>query len=130
MTILTPKTTISDPFTLINTGDIQGQIGIKTIRFKSRITGKQHFIQFDTYTEVLANAVSPIRGAIFLNRLANAGFQVSPISNSLETFFHAALFPEDSITIMGAIRVDELPEGAVVEIISSHGETTENHHEH
>ena len=42
MTILTQKQTISDPFTLINTGDIQGQIGIKTIRFKSRIAAKTY----------------------------------------------------------------------------------------
>lgn len=124
MTILTQKQTISDPFTIVNTGDIQNKIGIKTIRFNSRITGKQTIIQFDTYAEVLANAISPISGAVFINLLANAGFQVSPMQNALQTFFHATLFPEDAITMMGVNQIEELPEGVDIEFISSKGELT------
>lgn len=122
MTILTQNQTVCDPFTLINTGDIQNKIGIKTIRFKSRITGEQTYVQFDPSCEVLTNAISPVHGAVFINRLANAGFQVSPMQNALQTFFHVTLFPEDSITLMGANRIEELPEGVDIEFISSKGE--------
>lgn len=122
MSILTQKQSMCDPFTLISTGDIQSQIGIKTIRFNSRITGEQKFVQLDTYAEILAHAVSPVHGAILLNRLANVGFQVSPMPNALPTFFHATLFPEDALTLMGNIKVEELPEGSDIEFISSKGE--------
>lgn len=128
MTLL-QKNTICDSFTLINTGDVQDKIGIKTIGFKSRITGEREYIQFDPYAEVLVNASSPLRGGVFLNRLANAGFQVSPMPNALETFFHATLFPEDVVTLMGGIKAEQLPKNAVVEVIST-GETKENQYEH
>ncbi|WP_027874184.1 hypothetical protein [Spongiibacter marinus] len=118
MTIL-QKQTICDHFTILNTGDIRQFLGIRTIRFTSRITSETNVIRFDPYSELLSYAVSPHRRAIFLNLLTNAGFQVSPLPSALESFFHLTLFPEDCLTILGKIKVGALVPGEDVTFITS-----------
>lgn len=120
MITLSSHPTICDPFRPIKTGD---NIGIKTIRYISRVTGEQAYIRLDPYSELLASTVDSSRGAVFLNKLVNAGFQVSPLK--LAEFLHVVLFPADAVTIEGPLKYCELPEGATIVTISSLSEVAQ-----
>ena len=123
------KQSICDSFTLLHAGDTQEQIGIITIRFKSRITSEQETISIDIYGELLSHSASPLRKNILRNLIANRGFHISPLPGALETFFHLLLFPQDGVTLLGSILVEDLPDGAEVDIIST-CESKESHDEH
>lgn len=113
------KATISDGFSVVTAGDVQEHSGLVTIQIKSRITGETKYLRFDPYAELLASAVSPARAATILDRFANVGFRISPLPDALREFFHVALFPEDAVTLIGSISIERLPEGAVIEAIST-----------
>jgi len=87
------KQTICDPFTLITTGSLQEKIGLRTFRYTSRITGEPAYIQVDPHAE----SHFPLRKYALINKLANAGFIVSPMPEALDTFLHILLFPDDAV---------------------------------
>ncbi len=114
------KQNICDPFTILKTE--KQNIGIITFRITNRVTNEKETLSIDVYAELLSFSVSPHRKFVLLNLLANKGFHVSPIPDALESFFHLLLFPQDAITPLGNVPVEDLPNGEKVEVISTCGD--------
>jgi len=98
--------TFSDHFTIVRSNAPREGIGIVNIHIKNRFTDKSEILSIDPYAELLSYAFSPRRKSIFLNKMANKGFFISPIDGLLEEFFHSMLFPGNVSTVFGEIKIE------------------------
>ncbi len=128
MILNTESRTVCDHFKVFKTE--QDDLGIRTFQIS---TGE--YLQIDIPGEILSHSISDIRRHVLINRLANFGFNISPIQGSLEVFFHMLMWPQDSNCILGkSPKPEQLPDDAQVEVVASNNPAklhTEVHpHEH